>query len=199
MKYIILQGKKIKPNKRTVKHINIGVLSGLMMQLAWIVFLYPSVFIDITRVLTLLFLPGVLLTPFFYKKITTACGYTTSIAKNYAYNTLMPFLVFLMLSVSIGNTLVTFFLLSNRLIKDSKVETVKLYPFHVRESLDKNKHWFSNSKKYLSLELSYDGVEKIVRLGTTPISTIRPESYFELKVSKGLWGYYVIQHQKLKP
>jgi hypothetical protein len=184
---IILQGKIYKVDLRKERYVNYIVLSGFILLLTWMLFLYPNVFIDIRMVLLLLFLPGLLLTPILYKKILRISGYRFFIKNNLKYNLAMPFLAYMLITIPVGNGIVASFLSGNYLFAQPDTKTVTADPFNLSES-----HSGKTHSSYSHLDVDYDGVVKQINFGEIPLDTLANKS-LSITVSKGLFGYYIIR------
>ncbi len=170
-----------KETLRKERYVEYIVGIGFFLLLCWMIFLYPHVFVDIRLVLMLLFRPGLFLTPLLFKIIS---GDNFSIRDNLGYNFTRVFLAYMMVTMPVGNTIVTSFLFSNYLFAQHESKTVILEPFNIRESR-------SRSGKYSHLDVEYDGIVKQINLGDTPLEEITNKS-LNMTISKGLFGYYII-------
>ena len=190
---IIREGKIYKVDLKKERYINYFVMFGFGLLLTWMLFLFPNVFVDIKFVLMLLFIPPLLLTPLLYKKLLSVSGYKFSIKNNFRYNFTMGFLAYMLVTIPIGNFIVTSFLFSNYLFAQVETKTIIVEPFDIRESYSRqNKRADIFSRKYSHFEVGYDGIEKRINFGETSLDSIANKS-LSIKVSKGLFGYYVIR------
>ena len=187
----ILQGKIYRADIKKERHFNKVVMLGFVLLLCWTVFLYPNVFIDIRLVLIILFTPGLLLTPIFYKDLLTISGYKHYIKNNISYKITMIFLSYILITIPVGNFIVASFLFSNYIFAQQETKTVMLKPFNIGKSYS-NK----NRGSYSHIDVEFDGITKQINFGNTPLGNIFNKS-LRIKVSKGLFGYYVIRSRTL--
>jgi hypothetical protein len=188
---IIRQGKIYKVDLKKERYINYIVLLGFVLLLFWQLFLYPHVFIDIRLVLILLFIPGLLLTPLLYKRLLTVSGYQLFIKNNLTYNVTMAFLTYMLVTIPAGNFVVTSFLFSNYLFAQNDTKTVTVDPLDTGASYSK-----ISRSNYSHLDVEYDGIVKQINFGETPLDSIANKS-LSIRVSKGLFGYYIIRGHTL--
>lgn len=183
---ILAKGKTEKKNKKVERFINYSVLIGFGFMLFWILFLYPIVFINIKLILSILFIPALIITPFLSKKIISSLGYQLKIKDSQNYNFLIRFATYVLIMMPIGNFLVATFLGTNILFKEENIETIYIKPQNIYEK----KHGVK------SAEINYNNTSK--RINFREISTKELQSKkVKIDISKGFWGYHVIVKRTL--
>jgi hypothetical protein len=187
IKKLLLSGKSGKGNLKGQLYINMAVIMGFVMFIAWIVFLFPKTFIDIKVVLLLLFVPSLILTPFIYKSILSICGYEPGIKNNAGYNALVSSASYLLVTVIIGNIIVTLFLFINYSFADSEIQVINKSPFNISKSISKTTH-----QPYTHFEIEWDNVTKRINTGSKPADSIYGQ-VVHIKICKGLMGYYILR------
>lgn len=192
---IIEYGKYSNGDIKKQRLINFIVIVGFLLQIFWIVFLIPNIFISIKTILLLLFIPSVLIALLIYKKILIICGYQSYIKNNLKYNFTIVLIVFLLISVSIGNLTVTAFLASNNLLAEKETNTVVLKPLYTGTSISQRKNLFRKKTPYMVIR--FKDVKKTINFGNQTLAAIKDKS-ISINVSKGFFGYYIIRKYKLK-
>jgi len=184
---ILITGKARKGDLKGQFYINIAVVLGFLLLIIWVVFLYPKTFIDIKLVLLLLFLPSLLLTVFIYKQVLSICGYEPYIKNNRRYNSLITTVTYLLITVPVGNFLLTCFLLINYSFAQNEIQIVKIQPYDIGHSNSSG-----TSKAYAHIDVEWDGIKKRLNIGNKSAESISGKT-IRLKLSKGLMGYYIIR------
>lgn len=138
-----------------------------------------------------MFIPSLIVTPFLYKKVLIACGYKLYM-QDLAYNLMMKILVYVLVTIPIGNIIISVFLLSNFLFAEPKSQTYIEKPYNIDQSYSRRSH-----KNYSHLDIKFNGIEKQINFGSVPADSISTK-IIKLKVSKGLMGYYIIRSRRLE-
>jgi hypothetical protein len=129
-------------------------------------FLYPQTFIDIKLVLALLFIPGLAVAFFTYKKVLSICGYDIP-ASNTGYALKIKAASYLLVIIPIGNLLVTTFLFTNYLFAQTVIKTVYVKPYNIDESYSRK-----SQNYYTHIEIEFDGIKKRINTGNISIDTL---------------------------
>jgi hypothetical protein len=187
IKKILIEGKNKKGVLKSQFYINLAVVFGFILFIIWVNFLYPETFIDIKLILALLFLPSLLLTVFLYKKLLRVCGYNSYIKNDPKYNIIITLAAYFLITVPIGNVIVSSFLFSNYFFAQSETQTVSIKPYNIGESNSRISH-----KNYTHIEVEWDGIKKRINVGNNPVNSIA-DKIVNVKISKGLLGYYIIR------
>lgn len=164
---------------------------GFLLLGVWTIFIYPKTFVPLKVILSLMFIPSLIVTFFHYKKILTACGYKLYL-QDLAYNIIMKILVYVLVTIPIGNIIISVFLLSNFLFADSKSQTYSKKPYNIDKSYSRR-----SRKNYSHLDIKFNGIEKQINFGSVPTDSISTK-IIKLEVSKGLLGYYIIRSRRLE-
>ncbi|OFY91016.1 MAG: hypothetical protein A3K10_06990 [Bacteroidetes bacterium RIFCSPLOWO2_12_FULL_31_6] len=191
-KRIVFQGKNSIGDLKKQSYINFFVLFGFLLLGLWTIFIYPKTFIQIKLILALIFLPSIIVTLFVHKKILLVCGYESYIQGNFKYNLLIKTLVYILITIPVGNIIVSIFLFSNYLFADIKTETLIVKPYDVEESYSRENH-----NNYSHVKIKFDDIEKQINFGNIPIDSISTK-VIKLKISKGLFDYYIIKSRRLE-
>ena len=157
------------------------------MFIFWLIFLYPNTFIDIKVVLLFLLLPSIILTPFIYKRILSICGYEAHIKNNRKYNAIIVSAVYFLVTVSLGNIIVTLLLFINYFFAQSEIQTISTTPFNIGENKSRDSH-----SSYTYIKIEWDNVKKRINVGNKSSESIS-DKFLKVKISKGLLGYYIIR------
>jgi len=184
---ILTAGKINKGKAKSQFFINVAVMLGFGLFIIWVLFLYPKTFIEIKLVLLLLFSPGLILTPFIYKRILSICGYDPYQKNNSTYNTVIISAVYFLITVPIGNIIVTIFLFINYFFAQSEIQIVSIKPYHAGESNSRVTY-----TTYSHIEIEWDDIEKRINVGRKRVESIS-DKMIKVKISKGLLGYYIIR------
>lgn len=187
LRQILITGKRSKGNSKSQFYINLAVVIGFIMFIFWVTFLYPKTFIDIKLVLLFLLLPGIILTPFIYKRILSICGYEAHIKNNRKYNAIIVSAVYFLVTVPIGNIIVTLLLFINYFFAQSEIQTISTTPFNIGENNSRDTH-----SSYTHIEIEWDNVKKRINVGNKSPESIS-DKFLKVKISKGLLGYYIIR------
>ena len=190
LKDIVLTGKRQKGDVKKQNSINWIVMAGLLCLLYWMMVLLPKTFVNIQIVLGILFVPALILFPFFYKNILIICGYNLPAKDTMKYNIVSLFAAYMLIAMSVGNFSVTAFLLGNKMFAEEKIHIELLQPFKISES-------GSGDDRYSHFEVLYDGVSKRIKLGKTPLEDIRGKM-LRVEISKGFFGYSEMRHYHLE-
>jgi hypothetical protein len=191
LKKIIRTGKYRKGDVNKQNAMNWIVMAGLLCLLYWMMVLVPKTFIHFRIVLGIVFIPALILIPFFYKSILLVCGYRLpSMQEPMKYNIVILFAAYLLMAMSVGNFSVTAFLLGNKLLASDTIEVEILQPINLGES-------GSGDERYSHFEVRYDGVSKKINLGKTPLEAIRGKM-LRVEISKGFFGYPEIRSYHLQ-
>lgn len=187
IKKILFSGKKSKGNLKAQFNINVAVITGFVLLVIWSVFLYPKTFMDIKFILALLFLPSILVTILLYKKILVICGYETYIKNNTKYNAIITTATYFLVTVPIGNLIVATFLFINYFFAQSEIQVISIKPYYIEESNSKVTH-----SLYTHIDVEWDNLNKRINVGSKLIESIS-DKILKVKISKGLFGYYIIR------
>lgn len=185
-------GKNSPGDLKQQSYINFFVLLGFLLLGLWTIFIYPKTFIQIKIILALIFLPSIVVTFFLYKKILSACGYDSYIHGNFKYNSLIKVLAYILITIPVGNIIVSILLLSNYLFADIKTQTFIVKPYNIGKNYSK-----ANHSSYSHVEIKFNNIEKQINYGNVPIDSISTK-VIKLKVSKGLLGYYIERSCRLE-
>lgn len=191
-KEIVFQGKNSPGDLKKQSYINFFVILGFLLLGLWTIFIYPKTFIQIKPILALIFLPSIVVTVFLYKKILLACGYDSYIQGNFKYNSLIKVLVYILITIPVGNIIVSIFLFSNYLFAEIKTQTFIVKPYDIDESYSRENH-----DNYSHVQIKFDDIEKQINFGSVPIDSLSTK-IIKLKVSKGLLDYYIIRSRRLE-
>jgi hypothetical protein len=190
LKDFVLKGKVLKPDLKRERKVDYIVLLGMFLLLFWMLYLLPKVFVEIQLILFLFLVPGLLLTPLFYKKIFSISGYKFPVQGKWKYNSTMIFLAYCLGTIPVGSALVTTLLLSNSIFADHETKTIILQPFNIAKSSS------GRSSDYSHIDVEYDGIIKQFNYGKIPVDNLSDKS-LRITLSKGFFGYYIIRKRTL--
>lgn len=184
---ILKAGKKSKGNLKIQAYINLFVIFGFLLFIFWTLFLYPKTFVDIKLILSLLFLPGIIIALFSFKKILQSCGYEYYLQGNFKYNILTATLAYFLITIPIGNIIVSIFLSVNFFFAEREVQIIDVTPNNIREATSSG-----SSSSYTKIQIEAFGIRKNINIGHTAIERVSSK-LLRLEFSKGLLGYNIIR------
>jgi len=181
------------PNKIGVKWLNRAIMTGFILLLFWMVFLWPKVFMPTSTMLSILFGSGLVVAIYFFKKIVTICGYATHVKGFISYTIFIRIIVYLAVMIPFGNLCMTLLLVFNLAFPQEQSKLVYLTPFAIDESYSGN-----SSSSYSHVDVVFNGIEKRINYGNTSLKELQASSIL-MEIQKGGLGYYVIKKRMLVP
>lgn len=142
---------------RNSRLLSFLVLLGFVFLLVWIILFYDKTFVPISLILAILLVPGLLLTPFLYKKwFPVALG--SASLRGFFY-----VVVYALVTVPLGNTLVLLFFMINTYTGPDAIRIVTLPVENVGQSRSHKKR--VRNRYYTHYELTYQGYTKRFKAG----------------------------------
>jgi len=190
IKYSLQKGKKNPGDKKLQLYINLSVIIGFILLVAWIS-MFERVFVDIKTVLFLLFSTSIIAAFFLFKKYALICGYSEYLKSQYAYNFLIRILTFILIAMPVGNfTVFTFFIINNN-VADKHIERITLIPSNVYEGSKKGRN-------YTAFEITLDGVTKPLKSFDKSADDLRKLT-LAMEIREGYFGYKFYDDYRFQP